>query len=109
MLCGRCTSENPDGNRFCNACGAALEKACGACGHANRAESRFCGNCGTPLSEPAAPPPRASAVTSYMPEHLAPRIRDSRRSLEGERKQVTVLFADIRGSMELIQKLDPEQ
>jgi class 3 adenylate cyclase/tetratricopeptide (TPR) repeat protein len=110
MLCGRCSTENPDGNRFCNACGAALEKTCAACHHANRPESRFCGNCGAALPDGAVPVPlKTAAVAGYVPEHLAARILDSRRSLEGERKQVTVLFADIRGSMELIQKLDPEQ
>ena len=110
MRCGQCNTENPDGNRFCDSCGAPLAKICAACHHPNRADAKFCGECGKSLagagSQASANPLSAA---DYTPQYLAARILDSRHALEGERKQVTVLFADIRGSMELIQELDPEQ
>ncbi|MFI4986193.1 MAG: adenylate/guanylate cyclase domain-containing protein, partial [Alphaproteobacteria bacterium] len=115
MKCGGCHSENPDGNRFCDRCGEPLARACPSCGYENRADAKFCGGCGGPLAAGAAPPdpPPAAAkplsVADYTPQHLAARILSSRLTLAGERKQVTVLFADIRGSTELIQGLDPEQ
>jgi class 3 adenylate cyclase len=88
-------------------CGAALTLACAACGANNQPGERFCGECGKPLLEaakPAAPPdPR-----SYTPKHLAEKILTSRSALEGERKQVTVLFADVKGSMDLAEQVDPE-
>ncbi len=115
VRCGGCHSENPDGNRFCDRCGAPLARACASCGYENRAEAKFCGGCGRTL-EAAAPgaaahPPavRGLSAADYTPQHLAARILSSRLTLAGERKQVTVLFADIRGSTELIHGLDPEQ
>src|SRR5262249_38000083 len=72
---------------------------CPSCARDNPAEARFCMHCGTPLAAPAA----------YTPKHLADRILTSRAALEGERKQVTVLFADVKGSMDLQEGLDPEE
>ncbi|MCZ6860654.1 MAG: zinc-ribbon domain-containing protein, partial [Alphaproteobacteria bacterium] len=110
LECPRCQFENPDDDRFCGGCGAPLEKTCSSCGHANRPNVRFCGGCGTELAG-AEPPGRAefAAPQSYTPKHLADRIRTARGAVEGERKQVTVLFADIQGSLELIQGSDPER
>ena len=110
MECPRCQFENPDDNRFCEGCGASLDKSCSSCGHANRPNARFCGGCGIELTG-AEPPGRAefAAPQSYTPQHLAERIRTARGAVEGERKQVTVLFADIQGSLELIRGSDPER
>jgi class 3 adenylate cyclase/tetratricopeptide (TPR) repeat protein len=82
--------------------------ACPRCGHAARPGARFCSACGVPLV--AAPDPaRFGAPHAYTPAHLAERIRGSRARLAGERKQVTVLFADVQGSMELLADRDPEE
>ena len=113
MQCPQCQAENKDDRRFCASCGTALAVACAACGFVNDAGSTFCGGCGTALSKakPAVPAP-ASAYASpkaYTPAHLADRILGSRAALEGERKQVTVMFADLKGSMELLAERDPEE
>jgi class 3 adenylate cyclase len=79
---------------------------CAACQRDNPPESKFCNHCGAALAAPSARPqgPRA-----YTPPHLAEKILTTRAALEGERKQVTVLFADVKGSMELAERLDPEE
>ncbi len=87
---------------------------CPSCGQENPAGSRFCNGCGQPL-EPAAPRPEVPAVLAqrdaraYTPRHLADKILRSRSAVEGERKQVTVLFADVKGSTELAEATDPEE
>ena len=108
MRCLRCQQENPLGSNFCLGCGAPLGLSCAACGAALAAGSRFCNRCGTPLNAPA-PEPRFASPQSYTPQHLAEKILTSRVALEGERKQVTVLFADLKGSMELLADRDPEE
>ncbi len=113
MLCLHCQHENPSG-MFCGECGARLQVVCPGCKAANPPTNKFCGECGERLA--AAPQPHATLAASpfavspgaYTPKHLAERILSSRFALEGERKWVTVLFADIKGSTELIQSLDPE-
>jgi class 3 adenylate cyclase/tetratricopeptide (TPR) repeat protein len=117
MDCPTCGHPNPAAARFCGSCAAPLsgERPCPGCGASNPAGQRFCNACGEALSAPAgetvairevgAPPdPRSST-----PERLAEKIRSARGSLEGERKQVTVLFADVMGSMELAERSDPEE
>src|SRR5262245_51412638 len=112
MLCPQCKCENLTDAIFCDRCGMRFETVCSHCGQLNRSASRFCRICGhtipqtaaiAPPSDPEVPPPE-----SYVPRHLAEKILASRQSLEGERKQVTVLFADIRGSTSLLEGLDPE-
>jgi class 3 adenylate cyclase/tetratricopeptide (TPR) repeat protein len=104
--CPSCRRPNAADAVFCDECGARLEASCPACGDANRLGARFCKRCGSPL----APSPRPSPEPgSYTPAHLAQQILTSRSALEGERKQVTVLFADIRGSLELLDGRDPEE
>ncbi len=109
MNCPSCGHENRDGARFCRECGQSLapELTCASCGRLNTAESRFCDGCGAPVSRPAAQPDRDPR--SYTPKHLVDKILQSKSALEGERKQVTVLFADVKGSTELAGSLDPEE
>jgi len=103
MHCPSCHHENRAEARFCEECATALEHHCGRCGAVRRSRAKFCDECGAPTTatlerdRPAAPP-----------EHLTRKILASRSALEGERKQVTVLFADVKGSMELAEQLDPE-
>jgi class 3 adenylate cyclase/tetratricopeptide (TPR) repeat protein len=112
MICSHCEAENTGDSVFCDACGAPLDALCPRCSGSNRAGAKFCKKCGQRLTTPAPlgaysdQPGPASAV---VPRHLAEKILASRRFIEGERKQVTVLFADIRGSTSLIEKLDPEE
>jgi class 3 adenylate cyclase len=107
MRCPRCEHENPTGMKFCGQCAAPLAAACPACGAVNPPGNRFCGQCAAPLS----PDSRAKLAgpESYTPRHLAEKILTSKSALEGERKQVTVLFADLKGSMELLADRDPEE
>jgi class 3 adenylate cyclase/tetratricopeptide (TPR) repeat protein len=105
MKCPRCQHENLPGQKFCGECGQRLTVACLACGASNPAGQRFCGACGAAVLDPAA---TSASPESYTPKHLAARILTSRSALEGERKQVTVLFADMKGSMELLADSDPE-
>jgi class 3 adenylate cyclase/tetratricopeptide (TPR) repeat protein len=79
--------------------------SCPSCGHENPAGARFCSDCGAPLAAPTiTPEPR-----SYTPRHLAEKILASQSALRGERKLVTVLFADVVRSMELAERVDPEE
>ena len=88
-------------------CGARVSPACGACGTELPAGAAFCIACGQPAV--LVPEPRFASPGAYTPKHLAERILTSRGALEGERKQVTVLFADLKGSMELLADRDPEE
>ncbi|HWN02077.1 MAG TPA: adenylate/guanylate cyclase domain-containing protein [Candidatus Dormibacteraeota bacterium] len=110
MNCPRCHAENRPDRRFCGACGLSFVSRCLACGFSNEASERFCGGCGAALA-PAAPGggTRFGPPQSYTPKHLAARILDSKAALEGERKLVTVLFADLQSSMELLADRDPEE
>jgi class 3 adenylate cyclase/tetratricopeptide (TPR) repeat protein len=113
MTCPRCQLENPVDATFCDECGARLEAACAACGEPNRPGAKFCRKCGQSLIQTdRGSQTNASRFTSperYTPQHLAERILNSKAALEGERKQVTVLFADLKGSMELLAERDPEE
>ena len=116
--CTACGRGNPTANRFCGACGAPLAWSCPSCQHESPPDHRFCGGCGAALAESdkrkaesTHPDPRTlnAEPRSYTPRHLAEKILNSRAALEGERKQVTVLFADVKGSMELAEQVDPEE
>jgi class 3 adenylate cyclase/tetratricopeptide (TPR) repeat protein len=109
VKCPRCPQDNPPSARFCNGCGAALELRCSACDHVNPSGSRFCNGCGQTLASVPAITPRYASPESYTPKHLAEKILTSKAALEGERKQVTILFADLKGSMELLADRDPEE
>jgi class 3 adenylate cyclase len=109
MQCPRCHAENRVGRRFCGECGLSLALTCPACGFLNEGGEKFCGGCGASMT-PGQPAPRAlPAPDFYTPKHLAERILTSKAAIEGERKQVTVLFADLKGSMELLADRDPEE
>jgi class 3 adenylate cyclase/tetratricopeptide (TPR) repeat protein len=115
MHCPSCGVEHPEGMKFCGECGAPLTGRCPRCGFENPPRFKFCGDCGAPLSLPAqalspAPVlPLSAEPVRYTPTYLAEKIVASRSALEGERKQVTVLFADLKGSMELLADRDPEE
>jgi class 3 adenylate cyclase/tetratricopeptide (TPR) repeat protein len=109
MTCFWCQEENPPGSNFCLGCGARLSLTCSSCRTELPAGSRFCNKCGAPVTGEPAAAPRKSSPESYTPKHLAERILSSKASLEGERKRVTVLFADLKGSMELLADRDPEE
>jgi hypothetical protein len=110
MTCPRCHAENRESRRFCAECGATLALACPACSFSNEPGEKFCGGCGAPLhSSPAVAQAKFGAPESYTPKHLVEKILTSKTALEGERKQVTVLFADLKGSMELLADRDPEE
>src|SRR5215468_5757231 len=107
MKCPKCQHENAVEARFCEQCAAPLPRTCDNCGSRVSLTAKFCPECGHPL-RPVADDSRFASPKSYTPQHLADKILTSRAALEGERKQVTVLFADIKGSMELLADRDPE-
>jgi class 3 adenylate cyclase len=108
MRCSRCQHENPPQAKFCLECGSRVTLACSQCRTELPGGARFCLNCGQPVDGPPAAAGRFHSPGSYTPAHLAERILTSKSALEGERKQVTVLFADLKGSMALLADSDPE-
>src|SRR5262249_18428012 len=111
MRCTTCGTENAEGLRFCNQCGTMLRARCPKCGFDNSPGSRFCGQCGAPLAPSAvamstkASTPVSTVSVSEIDLLTEPAVGGIP---EGERKTVTALFADIKGSMELMEDLDPE-
>jgi ribosomal protein L40E len=109
MRCSKCGTNNPSTNNFCAKCGNALAKHCAKCKAENPSTSDFCGKCGAPLTNGA-----GAAVATSTPQGSASNVRvapesSSPEALDGERKTVTALFADIKGSTELMRDLDPEE
>jgi class 3 adenylate cyclase/tetratricopeptide (TPR) repeat protein len=126
MQCWQCQTENIQGARFCQQCGSALTQTCSRCRTALPVGARFCIECGTPTGAAAAgsgsthataaeavapsrPVDRPRDPRAYTPPHLVEKILGSRSAMEGERKQVSVLFADIKESMSLAESVDPER
>jgi class 3 adenylate cyclase/tetratricopeptide (TPR) repeat protein len=111
MRCSNCQCDNRADARFCEDCGAALGRACPNCGVQVSTTAKFCSQCGYTVGalQRERIARRFTSPENYTPKHLAERILISKSALEGERKQVTVLFADIKGSMELIADRDPEE
>lgn len=110
MKCQKCRFDNPDGLAFCGKCGGQLEKFCPKCNFSNPFDFKYCGKCGNALEElQAAPPTDYSNPQSYTPKFLADKILTTRSSIEGERKLVTVLFADVANFTSISEKLDPEE
>ena len=107
MTCSECSGENPADALFCEKCGAKLELTCPSCGAAVSPEARFCKKCGQALG--SQPP---SAVLPKTVSQAGVRVvadLPASTAIEGERKTVTALFADIKGSMDLMEGLDPEE
>src|SRR5215475_4647948 len=104
--CSRCRRSNPHHAKFCLGCGGSFALTCTRCATALPADASFCLECSQPVGVPATP--RHVSPEAYTPKHLAEKILTSKSALEGERKQVTVLFADLKGSMELLADRDPE-
>jgi len=113
MRCPGCERENRDDARFCRGCGLALPRACPRCAAPTLPDSAFCDRCGAPLAGEREPAPasvaRDGGPVSYTPKHLAERILRTRAALEGERKQVTVLFADLVDSTGIAERLGAEE
>ena len=110
MKCPTCQSENREDVNFCEQCGARMELECPNCNARVPLGKKFCGKCGQPLTAPQeAPPLDLSKPHSYTPKFLAHKILTSRGAIEGERKLVTVLFADVANFTSLSEKLDPEE
>jgi predicted ATPase/class 3 adenylate cyclase len=122
MTCPSCKFDNHSAARFCEQCGTPLEAKCPRCNASVSAGARFCGSCGNPLAAPDTPSPASSpsapratvatapdAVLPDVPGHLAQKILSGRAALQGERRQLTVLFGDIANYTALSEKLDPEE
>ena len=114
MRCSSCGFENPDGKKFCNECAAPFPRRSVNCGFANPPAAKFCGECAAPLG--AVAPATSVSAPAKHPAPTQPPSSSSLRVVEksgatpdGERKTVTALFADIKGSMELMEDLDPEE
>jgi class 3 adenylate cyclase len=114
MRCSKCDSENREGRKFCANCGAPLSFICPKCGVSNQAGEKFCGECGGALTRGAEPtvtqsvPARRDEFTIRASSKPTNAQSEASADLDGERKTVTALFADIKGSMELMEDLDPE-
>jgi len=117
MKCTRCQTENPPGAKFCNQCASKLELECPKCGNVNPPASKFCNECAHPLEEQKmAPAPKdlsfdqkIAKIQRYLPEGLTEKILSQRDRIEGERKQVTVMFCDMEGFTALTERLGPEE
>ncbi len=108
MRCTNCDVENPAGTKFCGNCAAPLRHRCASCGFENPPQFKFCGECGVALAPTSATARIASPVAAPAGVRVGP--DNAELSVpEGERKTVTALFADIKGSMDLMEDLDPEQ
>ena len=108
MQCPRCQHDNPPESNFCLGCGARVGLTCVSCGVDLPSGSRFCNKCGTPVGMDGAAQSRYASPEAYTPKHLAEKILTSRSAVEGERKQVTVMFTDVSGFTATSERLDPE-
>jgi class 3 adenylate cyclase/tetratricopeptide (TPR) repeat protein len=108
LICSSCSHENRETAAFCESCGSRLSQTCPSCAAELRPAAKFCDTCGASLVRaPAAVP--VAAPREYTPPHLAERILRNRSAIEGERRNVTVLFADAVGSTPLGERLDAEE
>jgi class 3 adenylate cyclase/tetratricopeptide (TPR) repeat protein len=116
MKCPKCQFENPKSAKFCVECGGKLEIICPSCGFSNSSSFKFCGECGHNLTVPSEPTPKdlsfdekIDKIQRYLPKGLTEKILGQRDKIEGERKQVTVMFCDMEGFTPLVEKLGPEE
>lgn len=109
VTCPNCGSENGADARFCSQCGNSLSITCPVCSHPASPEDRFCSNCGSAL-RPDSQPAAREDLARYLPEELLAKMRSARagKAMLGERRTVTMLFADITGSTAAAEQLDPE-
>jgi hypothetical protein len=110
MRCNNCGTESTSGRKFCAACGSPLSSRCPKCGAENASTSAFCEDCGTALvgNSASAATGLSQAASTAPLIAVTPAQPDESGALEGERKTLTALFADIKGSTELMADLDPE-
>ncbi|MDY6789823.1 MAG: adenylate/guanylate cyclase domain-containing protein [Thermodesulfobacteriota bacterium] len=115
MQCPKCQFDNPEGMKFCVECGNKLETICSKCGFSNSPGFKFCGECGHNLTISSEPLPKdlsfdekLDKIQKYLPKGLTEKILAQRDRIEGERKQVTVMFCDMEGFTRLSEKLGPE-
>ena len=115
MYCPKCQFENPEGIKFCGECGAKLERLCPSCNSPSPPNFKFCGECGQSLPQPISPASKdfsfdekIAKIKKYLPQGITEKILSQRDKIEGERKQVTVMFCDMIGFTPLSENLDPE-
>jgi len=115
MECPRCHTQNPENNKFCSQCGMKLVKVCPKCGCESLPSDNFCGECGHNFSEPGEISPgkpsseeQLDLIKKYLPKDLSAKILAQGEKMEGERKQVTVMFCDMEGYTSLAERLGPE-
>jgi hypothetical protein len=109
MKCPKCQHFNDVAAKFCEECAAPLAKTCANCGHQLSPSAKFCPECAHPTGLTTTTQLSFGSPEAYTPKRLAAKILNSKAALKGERKQVTVLFADLKGSMELLADRDPEE
>ena len=116
MKCPKCQAQNPEGMKFCVECGKKLEIICPKCGFSNSPIFKFCGECGHDLSLPSRPVPKElsfdeklAKIQRYLPKDLTQKILAQRDKIEGERKQVTVMFCDMEDFTSLTERLGSEE
>jgi len=116
MKCPKCHAENPETRKFCRECGAKLLLICPQCDSENLPGDKFCGDCGHNLTLPSEPPlkdlsfdEKLDKIQRYLPKGLTEKTLSQRDRIEGERKQVTVMFCDMEGFTQLSEGLGPEQ
>jgi class 3 adenylate cyclase len=109
MNCPACGHENPDGAKFCDECAAPFSRRCTACGSINRPNAKFCNECAAPLTVGVSSSRARNGQQNSSAIFVTPDLANAAATLDGERKTVTALFADIKGSTELMEDLDPEE
>ncbi len=116
MHCPNCGIENPDTNQFCRECGTEFSRSCSQCGAEILLSDKLCGKCGNKLTPPSEPiqkdlsfEEKLEKIQRYLPKGLADKILAQKDKIEGERKQVTVMFCDMEGFTGLVEKLGPEE
>jgi ribosomal protein L40E len=109
MRCQNCSAENPQGAKFCIQCATPIRRRCQKCGFENPSEARFCAQCATSLTGDQVEQLSNAAASSTSSGIRVTLDNPEPQALDGERKTVTALFADIKGSTELMRDLDPEE